>query len=555
MNDVATKSEPSKQARYHGLDALRAWAMSMGIVLHAAWIMIPGDAGAPKTDSDAAVVPEFICLSIHTFRMQLFFVLAGLFACLLVRKRGWYKFSLNRFMRIGVPLVLFWVILCPIMVYQYNLAGIQSGAIQGESGAWELTKEFFLALSPQSAMLVHLWFIYYLCLTYLLVLAARGIVIALDPREKFRNWISDAAGRLLTSPWSAFILAIAFAPWLLSMKTVWGIEIDAISLYPKWSGLLSYVLYFCVGWLIYRNIDKLSQIVSAWRWQLALGCLLLVPYFFYAKFAQHNGYATWDYPRLAVEDLSYDHARGRPDYSSFRQKLLNAEEDSIARKLWDELPVSYQRFIEEHGNVSANQIAGIFKQINLGVLPTPNLTDSIEAQPQSLSARGKELLDIPGADRTPEENEYLNREILEAGFSGILLTEDIHRPFYWLQRTAYAYGYSVISWLLILGCIGFSLSFFQRESRFWRYFSDSSYWMYLGHLPIQFGLLVWFGDETWHWTIKFSAYVVVTLALLIPSYHLLVRPTWLGWLLNGRRYRTQLSQETSPAATGKPATT
>ncbi len=33
-------SDPTK-IRYHGLDALRDWAMSLGLVLHAAWIMVP----------------------------------------------------------------------------------------------------------------------------------------------------------------------------------------------------------------------------------------------------------------------------------------------------------------------------------------------------------------------------------------------------------------------------------------------------------------------------------------------------------------------------------
>ncbi len=68
---------------------------------------------------------------------------------------------------------------------------------------------------------------------------------------------------LLTSPWAAFVLALAFVRWLLAMKSVWGVEIDAVSLYPKWVGLLSYVMFFVVGWIIYRNIDKLPVGLSA----------------------------------------------------------------------------------------------------------------------------------------------------------------------------------------------------------------------------------------------------------------------------------------------------
>ena len=117
--------------RYHALDALRAWAMSMGLVLHAAWLMVPEDAGAPRIDASANRVTEYVCLVIHTFRMQLFFVLAGLFACLLVRKRGASRFIVNRLHRIALPLVLFWMILCPIMMYQLFTAGIGAGCDLG----------------------------------------------------------------------------------------------------------------------------------------------------------------------------------------------------------------------------------------------------------------------------------------------------------------------------------------------------------------------------------------------------------------------------------------
>ena len=76
--------------------------MSMGIVLHAAWIMTPGESGAPMTDVSASTVTSYIDAGIHMFRMQLFFLLAGFFACLLVRKRGVGSFLRNRFFRIAV---------------------------------------------------------------------------------------------------------------------------------------------------------------------------------------------------------------------------------------------------------------------------------------------------------------------------------------------------------------------------------------------------------------------------------------------------------------------
>ena len=72
--------------------------------------------------------------------------------------------------------------------------------------------------------------------------------------------------------------------------------------------------------------------------------------------------------------------------------------------------------------------------------------------------------------------------------------------------------------------------------------------MYLAHLPVQFQILLWLGDESWSGPAKFSAYLFGTIAVLLPSYHFLVRPTWIGWILNGRMYPIvqRLDRESEP---------
>jgi len=39
-----------------------------------------------------------------------------------------------------------------------------------------------------------------------------------------------------------------------------------------------------------------------------------------------------------------------------------------------------------------------------------------------------------------------------------------------------------------------------------------------------------------HWSLKFPLILAITAALLLTSYHYLVRDTFIGKLLNGRRY-------------------
>ena len=75
--------EPIRPRRYD-LDALRGFAMLLGIVLHAAIPFIPywqdGDVGGGLLSG----IFEFI----HGFRMPLFFILSGYFTTMLWRGRG-----------------------------------------------------------------------------------------------------------------------------------------------------------------------------------------------------------------------------------------------------------------------------------------------------------------------------------------------------------------------------------------------------------------------------------------------------------------------------------
>ena len=89
---------------------------------------------------------------------------------------------------------------------------------------------------------------------------------------------------------------------------------------------------------------------------------------------------------------------------------------------------------------------------------------------------------------------------------------------------------------LTAGSLGLFLHSAPDKSVGWRYLSDSSYWVYIVHLPLVLHL-------TWIcllFPIPLTAYPVagllLTLIVSYASYEFLVRTTWLGKLLNGRRY-------------------
>ena len=74
-----------------------------------------------------------------------------------------------------------------------------------------------------------------------------------------------------------------------------------------------------------------------------------------------------------------------------------------------------------------------------------------------------------------------------------------------------------------------------RESGVVRYLSDSAYWMYLAHLPPVIVAQSWISQWPYPAWLKLSVMSLVMVAALLGSYHVLVRPTPIGWFLNGRR--------------------
>jgi peptidoglycan/LPS O-acetylase OafA/YrhL len=106
-------------------------------------------------------------------------------------------------------------------------------------------------------------------------------------------------------------------------------------------------------------------------------------------------------------------------------------------------------------------------------------------------------------------------------------------------KLLYASVYMFATWCWVFALLGAALKFFSAPSTTWRYLADSSYWMYLIHMPLLFALQTLMMDWNLHWTVKFPLLLAVTLGLLLWSYHLMVRRTWLGKWLNGRKYPRQ----------------
>jgi peptidoglycan/LPS O-acetylase OafA/YrhL len=89
-------------------------------------------------------------------------------------------------------------------------------------------------------------------------------------------------------------------------------------------------------------------------------------------------------------------------------------------------------------------------------------------------------------------------------------------------------------WNMVFGMMGMFHALIQKENIIIRYLSDSSYWIYIIHLPLVLVLQFLVRDWPINALLKFLLINIATITLLLVSYHLLVRSTWIGWLLNGR---------------------
>ena len=93
---------------------------------------------------------------------------------------------------------------------------------------------------------------------------------------------------------------------------------------------------------------------------------------------------------------------------------------------------------------------------------------------------------------------------------------------------------TLLIWNMAFGLMGMFHALIKKENMIIRYLSDSSYWIYIIHLPLVIVLQFLIREWPINALLKFLLINIATITLLLFSYHLLVRSTWIGWLLNGR---------------------
>lgn len=240
----------SSPDRLHGLDALRAGALLLGVVLHASMSFFPTDGVWMIGDADRSPLLSASFFVIHMFRMALFFLLAGYFGRMVINRLGTGRFALSRMKRIALPFLVFWPIMFVAFVALFVWAlYVQLGFLPqgGEQPP----------LNWRTIPLTHLWFLYVLMLFYAVAVLARPAMSLISRIPAWTSLVDGAAKALLATPLAAIILGAAVGAALVLAPTpvpVWfGVPSPDHGLIPNTPSLVAYGLAFGLGWVIQRG--------------------------------------------------------------------------------------------------------------------------------------------------------------------------------------------------------------------------------------------------------------------------------------------------------------
>lgn len=253
----------NKPPRLHGLDNLRATMMWLGVVLHVSVNHMTGPSTLPWRDTATTRVADLLLAFIHTFRMPVFFIVAGFFAAMLLQQRGPSGLLRHRFARIALPLLL----LGPIIVLANGVLGL-AYMHRIARGIWGQDRSLLPPGFGGRLNLGHLWFLYLLwwfC-------AAVAVWAALQPRLPAAvQALPGAAARVLrrlgAAPWGFAVLVLPLA--LAGAGYPNGVVTPTGSLLPPWQEWLHNGLFFAFGLALWGARETLLPLWQR-RWWVYL---------------------------------------------------------------------------------------------------------------------------------------------------------------------------------------------------------------------------------------------------------------------------------------------
>ena len=544
-------------ARRSDLDALRAGAMLLGIVLHASLSFFPSF--WIVTDRRQEPVFGILFSAIHGFRMPLFFVMSGFFSAMLLHRRGCKSLVLHRFYRVFLPLLLGMVTIVPLTVWissvAMSTAAQKSGSpplAKDESDIWRAAKAGDLgaieqhlasgttvdALHPEHGGTPLIW---------AAVTGQTEAIELLIGRGADVNALSQDGGTALHA--SAFLGHDSAVELLLRN----GAKVNATN-YRGSTPLDVATLdegttrYFASLLQLELNEEGLggrkAAITESLRHHGATtgqkaslaDILMQMPLFHHLWFLWFLWWLVLGYATVATLGSRLPSIR-----------LPESLVLSPARYLWliplTMIPQWYM------GDFGSTPIVG--PDTSIGLLPIPHVFayyaiffgfGAVYFGFDDRAGRVGERWWIPLSFGLVVILPLL-LALMQGwtGPSGYVLTAPARRILIVALQATYP-------WLITFGLIGLFRQVCSVESPMMKYLSDSAYWLYLAHLP----LIIAAQHLVRDWPIpafaKFCLIVVVVTSFLLWTYQAMVRYTWLGRFLNGPRTRPGLTPTPAYAA-------
>ncbi len=239
--------------RYYAFDSLRAIMMLLGVVLHAAMTYSSRhEIRFPLKSQETSELFYFLIYFIHTFRMPVFFLIAGFFGAFLFYTKGPEQMLKNRFRRIFLPLLVFLILLQPFISFAFTFC---LAVFNGEAPV--SVRDHFSSLDSYIPFsLGHLWFLYYLFMISVLVYLFSKLT-----KSSSGSFVDNLFERTFKTPIYRLLIMSALSFTVLFSFNIAAFE-TSISPIPDAAILIYFFVFYMIGWLLYRKkelVDTLTQ--------------------------------------------------------------------------------------------------------------------------------------------------------------------------------------------------------------------------------------------------------------------------------------------------------
>ncbi|MBT7422201.1 MAG: acyltransferase family protein, partial [Gemmatimonadetes bacterium] len=534
------------------LDALRGFAMLLGIALHAGLSFTP--LFWPIQDTQQNELFGLFCAAIHGFRMPLFFLLSGFFTAMLWRQRGLKSLLSHRLRRVLLPLLLGLITVVPAVSF---ISGIALTSGTGLDEAETAKNDIWTAAAAGQLDEIKQ------CLANGADLDALDSAFGTTPLAWAALHGQTAAAELLlqqgaevnrqTRDGGTALHAAAFLGRTETAALLIEHGADAqirntSGMTPRQSSAVDWELTLYILALLKIEFDE--DEAKAGRLEIAdllggienqgansaaslsdrLVQITSMPIFSSPVF--HHLWFLWFLCWLVVAFTAYAAIADRLEWQGPHKWLVL----SPVRFLWL-IPLSMvpQWFM-------GLTMPGFGPDTSIGILPIPQvllyyaiffgfgaLYFDCDDRQATLGKSWRWMLPLGLFVVFPLGLEF---SLGSFGFREALLPPSMTRPFAVALQVLYA-------WIMAFACMGLFRTFFVGENKSIRYMSDASYWLYVVHLPLVMGAQ--WAVRTWPlWPIvKFTLICLLVTGFLLLTYQTIVRYSWLGKLLNGPRARPE----------------